>query len=131
MSKSVKGSYINLTDDAATIQQKIRSIPTATQAGGEMSPGLESLFTLAELFLTPNQHQQYLAEFKAGTLRFVDIKDTVAEAISQELKPLQAKRQELANQPEYIDQVMAEGAQKAGAIATKVVQEVKRKMGLA
>jgi len=33
MSKSVEGSYINLTDDLETIRKKIRSVPTATTAG--------------------------------------------------------------------------------------------------
>ena len=51
MSKSVEGSFINLTDDLETIRKKIRSVPTATQSGGEMSAGVKVLFTFVELFL--------------------------------------------------------------------------------
>src|SRR3990170_7159936 len=41
MSKTVVNSFINLTDSLEEIRKKIRSVPTATTAGGEMSPGLK------------------------------------------------------------------------------------------
>src|SRR3989344_4893984 len=51
MSKSVEGSYINLTDTMDMIRKKIRSIPTATTSGGSMTPGIKSLFAFAELYV--------------------------------------------------------------------------------
>ncbi len=129
MSKSVEGSYINLTDSQEQIQKKVRSIPTATKAGGQMSPGVKSLFALASLFL-PSQLDMLESQFKDGALQFGTMKDAVAEAIYAELADVREKRAELEKDPSYIEKVIQEGAAKASEIAARTVQEVKEKMGL-
>ena len=129
MSKSVEGSYINLTDPADVIIKKVRSIPTATTVGGEMSSGVKTLFTYARLYI-PQELPKYEEQYKNGTLKFVEIKDAVADAIYSDLKPLQEKRKELEANPDYVDKVIREGARKAKAIAHTTVKEVKEKMGL-
>lgn len=129
MSKSVAGSYINLTDTKDEILKKVRSVPTATTAGGEMSPGVSALFTFVEL-LAPSELASLQADFKNGSLQFSQLKEVVAEAIYQELKPLQARRAEIESDPRYVDTVITEGTQKAREIASETLQEVKELMGL-
>ncbi|OGK28574.1 tryptophan--tRNA ligase [Candidatus Roizmanbacteria bacterium RIFCSPLOWO2_12_FULL_40_12] len=129
MSKSVEGSYVNLTDSIDEVQKKIRSIPTATKAGGEMTGGVESLFVLGRLFVS--DISDYEKKFKDGSLQFSEMKDEVAAAISKELKPIQEKRKKIEKDPSYVDKVIKEGAEKARAIASQTVREVKEKMGLA
>ena len=129
MSKSVEGSYINLTDSAEEIKKKVRSIPTATTAGGEMSNGVKTLFAYAKLYI-PQDTQKYEQQFQSGTLKFVEIKDAIADAIYADLKPFQEKREQLEANPEYVNKVIKEGAEKARKIAQKTVDEVKQKMGL-
>lgn len=130
MSKTVVNSFINLTDSLEEIRKKIRSVPTASVAGGEMSHGLKSLFTFANLFL-PTVVNRYEEEFKNGTLQFVSLKDAIAEAIFAELKPFQERRIKIAEDTKYVDEVIADGAERARAIAHETVKEVKEKMGLA
>lgn len=129
MGKSIEGSYINLTDSLDEIRKKVRSIPTATSSGGEMTGGLKSLFTFAQLFI-PDQVENYKREFESGTLKFVTLKDAVAEAIYGELAPFQNKRSEIAANKAYVDRVIKEGAEKAKKIAGNTVREVREKMGL-
>src|SRR3989338_4806987 len=129
MSKTVEGSYINLTDSLDEIKKKIRSVPTATTYGGEMTPGVKTLFTFANLFI-PKDVERFKKEFDSGKLQFVQLKDTLAEAIYHELKPFQNKRKEIEANQQFVDKVIKEGAAKARAIASKTVKEVKEKMGL-
>lgn len=129
MSKSVEGSYINLTDSREEIQKKVRSIPTATAAGGEMGSGIKTLFTYAKLYI-PERVADYEEQFKNGTLKFVEIKDAIADAIYNDLKPMQEKRKQLESDPSYVDRVIKESAQKARQIAEATITEVKKKMGL-
>lgn len=129
MGKSVEGSYINLTDSADEIRKKVRSMPTATESGGEMSSGVKALFGFANLFI-PDTMEEYHDEFEAGTLRFSDMKDAVAAAIYEELRPLQEKRKELEADKPYLEKVMKDGADRAREIASQTVTEVKQKMGL-
>src|SRR5258708_2484554 len=58
MSKTVEGSFINLTDDLDTIRKKIAKVPTATTFGGEKSTGGKTLFKLLGL-VVPEQVEDY------------------------------------------------------------------------
>ncbi len=129
MSKSVEGSYINLMDDLETIRKKIAKVPTATEAGGKKGTGIEALFSLLNL-VSPQQVEEFDQAFSAGTLRFSDLKEYVAQSLFSELKPLQEKRKQLESNPEYIDQIITEGAKKARETASQTIREVKEKMGL-
>ncbi|MEK7633579.1 MAG: tryptophan--tRNA ligase [Patescibacteria group bacterium] len=129
MSKTVVNSFINLTDSLEEIKKKIRSVPTATTAGGEMSSGIKTLFTFLNLFL-PAVVNRYRQEFKNGTLQFVTLKDAIAEAIFAELKPFQERRAKIAEDTKYVDEVIRDGAERARKIAQQTVREVKEKMGL-
>ena len=129
MSKLVEGSFINLTDSFEEVQKKVRSMPTATVAGGEMNAGIKALFTLADIYLSESVGE-YKKKFEAGTLQFSDLKDSLAQAIFEKLKPIQNKRIELEANPEYIAQLIQEGARKAREIASQTVAEVKNAMGL-
>lgn len=129
MSKTVANSFINLTDSLEEIRKKIRSVPTATTAGGEMSPGIKTLFIFANLFI-PNEVEKYKKAFDNGSLKFVELKDAIAEAIYKELKPFQKKRSEIANNKNYINEVIINGAEKARKIAQETIKEVKEKIGL-
>lgn len=129
MSKTVEGSFITLADSLDEIRKKVRSIPTATEAGGEITRGLQVLFTFTELFL-PDKGTAFKKQFEAGNLQFVEVKDALADAIYTELQPFQEKRKELESNLEYIDKIISEGAEKARAIASETVREVRQKMGL-
>ncbi|OGK10168.1 tryptophan--tRNA ligase [Candidatus Roizmanbacteria bacterium RIFCSPHIGHO2_01_FULL_35_10] len=129
MSKSVEGSFINLTDDLETIRKKIRSIPTATAVGGEMNPGVKSLFAFASLYIS-SEVEKFKKDFEAGSLQFVTLKDAISEAIYKDLQPLQRQRKKIESDKNYVDKVIKEGAEKARKIASKTVKEVREKMGL-
>src|SRR3989338_1941452 len=50
MSKSVEGSFINLTDDLETIKSKIARVPTDEGKGSEIMGGVKTLMEFVELF---------------------------------------------------------------------------------
>ena len=50
--------------------------------------------------------------------------------MNEALGPLREKRLELAAKPEYIKEVLADGAARARVIARETMQEVSHKMGL-
>jgi tryptophanyl-tRNA synthetase len=130
MSKSVEGSYINLTDSLDEIRRKIRAVPTATVAGGPITGGIKTLFMLAEIFLPKNLYQEIKKKYHNQTLKFIELKDALAEAIYQELKPFQEKRKQIASDLSYVEKVINQGAQKSKAVAYETLKEVKEKMGL-
>lgn len=132
MSKSVEGSYINLVDDLETIKKKVAKIPTDSGKGKieDQTPGVQNLMTFVELFQGEDKKNELNELYESTGLRYGDVKAELAEAIYEVLKPLQEKRRELEANPEYVDRVIREGAEKAHQVAMKTVAEVREKMGL-
>lgn len=130
MSKSVEGSYINLTDDLETIKSKISRIPTDSGQGSEITGGVKSLFEFVELFQGKERRESLENLYKTSGVRYGDIKSELSEAIFEELKPIQEKRRELESNPEYVERVIKEGAEKARDVARQTIMEVRQKMGL-
>ena len=132
MSKS-KGekNYIALSDEPETIRKKIRSAVTDTQIKGEMSPGVKNLFTLLEAFTSNRKiYTDLLTSCTAGTLKYQDLKETLAEEIIKTLAPIQEKRANLEAHPEQLAEILAAGTEAARKVASATFQEVRAKTGL-
>jgi tryptophanyl-tRNA synthetase len=132
MSKSVEGSYINLTDDLKTIQRRLAGAPTDS-GKGEAVPdtgGVANLLKFVELFQGAERRREYEKLYLSDGIRYGDLKAELADAIYKELLPIQEKRKELEHKTSYVDEVIKNGAEKARKIAQETIMEVKEKMGL-
>lgn len=58
------------------------------------------------------------------------LKKTLTEALNEKLRPLRARRAELEKQPDYIKQILTEGARKAREIAERTLTEVRAAMNM-
>ena len=132
MSKSIEGSYINLTDDLNTIKDKIARVPTDSGKGVSVPKegGVKALFDLVGLFMGDERRDKYQNQYTKSGIKYSELKPELAEAIYKELGPIQKRREELVNDPKYVDGVILDGAKKARKIASKTVKEVKQKIGL-
>lgn len=132
MSKSVEGSYINLTDDLAMIRKKLAATPTDSGKGKAVpiSGGVANLLTFVELFQGTDKRAEYEKKYVGEGVRYQELKTGLAEAIYKELEPIRQKRKELEANPKYVEQVIRDGAARARQIAQKTIDEVKTKMGL-
>ena len=131
MSKSLgEGHVINIGDEAGVIEKKLARAVTDTGKEKKMSAGVQNLFALLEIFGEPGQYQFYLDAHKNGTIRYADLKINLAKIIAHHFAPYRERRKELEKQPEYIMRVASEGKEKARAVASETLREVKEKMGL-
>jgi tryptophanyl-tRNA synthetase len=132
MSKSVEGSYINLTDTLDEIKTKLASTPTDSGKGLKVPEegGVANLLTLVELFEGKEKKIKYEQSYTKDGIKYSQLKEELANTIYEELKPIQKRRKELEAKPEYIESVIREGAERARKIAGETLKEVKRKMGL-
>lgn len=133
MAKSIEGSYITLVDDLETIKKRLAAAPTDSgQIGGELpkTGGVANLFSLLKLFVDQNTYRKFEGDYKEKRIRYVEMKEVLAEAIYKELKPFQEKRNELLKKPDYIDLVIKEGIEKSRQMAEETMVEIRSKMGL-
>ena len=133
MSKTVEGSYINLTDSLEEIKKKIARTPTDSGKTGGAIPeigGVRSLYVLYKLLDRDKFEEDFEKPYKEGKIRYETIKNNLSEIIYKDLEPFQKRRAEIATDTKYIDEVIADGAARARKIARATVDEVKQKMGL-
>jgi len=130
MSKSVEGSYIQLADSKEQIANRLAKTPTDSGKGESVptSGGVANLLTFVELFRGVERRKQYEDEYVHNGIKYKSLKEELAEAIYEELKPIQERRKQLTEAD--VNRVIAEGAERARAIAAKTVAEVRQKMGL-
>jgi tryptophanyl-tRNA synthetase len=131
MSKSIPGSFVSLSDDEAEIRKKIgRAVTDVGPQTDEMSPGVANLFTLLKAFAAPEVVKHFEEQYAAGTLRYSELKPALAEAVVAELNPIRERRADLAADPERVWAALDHGARRAGAVAVRTMDEVRRIMGL-
>lgn len=132
MSKSIEGSFVNLTDNLETIKKRLASAPTDSGKGDKVptTGGVANLLQFVELFQGKSKRAEYEKLYQSSGIRYGDLKSKLAEAIFHELKPIQEKRKFFESHPEIVDKIIQEGSGKARAIAQQTLAEVKEKMGL-
>lgn len=132
MSKTVEGSYINLTDNLDTIKKKLAGAPTDFGKGKKVPKegGVTNLLTFVELFQGKEKRDEYERLYTTKGIQYRRLKEELAEAIFKEVEPIQKKRKVLEKDPSYIKRVLKDGAKKARKVASETLQEVKKAMGL-
>lgn len=134
MSKSDESdmSRINLTDDADTIANKIKRAKTdplplpSSKDELKERPEAENLLNIYAA-LADKDLDSVIAQF-AGQ-QFSGFKTALADLTVSELEPVNRKMRELLSDPAEIDRILAQGAARARAIATPVMDDVKKTIG--
>lgn len=131
MSKSIEGSYINLTDDLETIKKRVAAMPTDVGGPGEVptTGPVANFFQYLYLF-APDKVPFYKEKYQVGEIRYSEAKKVLSEAIFEMLKPIQEKRKYFEEHPEFVKKILNEGVEGARKIAVETLKEVKEKMGL-
>ncbi len=134
MSKSEPSDYsrINLTDDADTIAQKIRKAKTdpeplpSEEKGLEPRPEADNLVGIYAA-LSNTTKADVLREFGGG--QFSGFKVALVDLAVAKLGPIGSEMKKLTQDPAYIDSILAEGSQRASAIASETMKAVKDIVG--
>jgi tryptophanyl-tRNA synthetase len=132
MSKSVEGSYIQLTDGLETIKRRLASAPTDSGKGDKVPTegGVANLLKFVDLFEGKDKREKYEEMYVDSGIKYSELKEELANAIYEELKPIQERRKIYEEDSSLVDRILDEGAQKARKIASETLKEVKEKMGL-
>ena len=125
-------SRINLADDADTIARKIKKARTDPDPLPETEDGLAGRPEAANLVgiyaaLARTGTADVLAQF--GGAQFSVFKPALIELAVEELGPVGAEMRRLMDDKGHIDQVLADGAERASEIAAPIMRDVKKIVG--
>lgn len=129
MSKSDPKSCLFIDDEPSTIREKIKKAVTATDGSGK-SAGAENLLGLLAHFGSHANIEHFNDMQQTGTLKFSELKEALATDIAEHFAEFREKKRELLARPEYLAEVLGEGARKAREVAHETLREVKEKIGL-
>lgn len=131
MSKSLN-NHIEISATPQETRKRVMQMVTDPQRIYRHQPGRPEVCNVyrMEHFFAPKDLERVHFECTHATLGCVQNKEFLAEQINSYFAPFRERRQELAANPEYTDDVLAEGARRASVIARETIREVREKMGL-
>ena len=131
MSKSYS-NYIEIAASPEEISERVMTAVTDPARRYRSDPGhpeICNIYSLHKIF-TPSQSEEIASECRQASIGCVECKKMLAKNISSALEPFREKRAALASKPDYITEVLADGANRAEAIAKETIKEVKESMNL-
>ena len=131
MSKSYD-NHIEISASPQEISKRVMTAVTDPARRYRSDPGhpeVCNVFRLHNCF-TPDRVEEIASQCRSARIGCVDCKKILAESINSNLKPFRERRASLASKSGYVNQVLADGANRAEAIAEETIREVKEKIKL-
>jgi tryptophanyl-tRNA synthetase len=131
MAKS-SDNRIEISASPQEISKRVMTAVTDPARKYRSDPGHPEICNVFRLhsFFTPARVEEIAVECRGAGIGCVDCKKILAESISLNLEPFRERRASLASKPGYVNEVLADGANRAEAVAEETITEVRRKMRL-
>lgn len=131
MAKSEQGQHhaIGLLDDPKRIRKTIMRAVTDSQRQILFAPERPGLFNLLTIYqATSGQNQEEIEGHFSGK-GYGDLKKDLADLVIASLEPLQARYQEITEDPAYIDGLLQQSVEKLRPTVDDTMDRVRRAMG--
>jgi tryptophanyl-tRNA synthetase len=132
MSKSY-GNTILLSDPESEIRAKLKSMvtdPARIRRTDPGNPDICPVFDLHKVFSSEETQQRVREGCTTAGIGCIECKGWLADAVVQELAPIQQRRRHFEANPDEVDAILAEGSTRAAARAAVTMGQVRRAVGL-
>jgi tryptophanyl-tRNA synthetase len=134
MGKSLNNS-ISLSDDAKTVQKKVRGMFTDPNRVRADIPGKvegNPVFQYHDAFNPDTAEVEDLkARYLKGTVGDVEVKEKLTSCLNTFLDPIRERRAEIEKNKGYVEHVIYEGTMEMQDIAQETLAEMRKAMGIA
>jgi len=130
MSKSY-GNTIEIFEPEDSVRKKIMKIVTdSTPVEDPKDPDKCNVFALLKLVASPEELAEWEGKYRNGGMGYGQAKKRLAELMTDYFKPFRQKRTELENNIDYVKEVLANGAERAKAVARETLEKARQAVGL-
>jgi tryptophanyl-tRNA synthetase len=130
MSKSY-GNTIEMFEPKDSIRKKVMRIVTdSTPVAEPKDLDKCNVFALLKLVASPQEISEWENRYRSGGTGYSEAKKRLVELLIEYFEPFRQKRMELENNIDYVKKVLAGGAERAKAVASKTLVEVRKAVGL-
>ena len=134
MSKSENQlATLYLADTDELIRKKVMKAKTDSGPTSPNSPKpdyIENIFQLMRLVSSKDTIAAYENAYNGCTIRYGDMKNQLAEDMVKFIAPIREKSESIRSNPQYLNEIMEKGAEKARKSAADTMQLVRDAMGL-
>jgi tryptophanyl-tRNA synthetase len=132
MSKSLD-NHIELASTPEETQKRVMQMVTDPQRKRRDDPGdpdVCNVFSMHKIFSSAEEVTRIDAECRQAEIGCVDCKKLFAANLNTHLEPFRARRADVARDPDYVSDVLREGADRARFIAEGTMAEVRGAIGM-
>jgi tryptophanyl-tRNA synthetase len=130
MSKSYDNT-IELFEPANSLKKKVMRIVTdSTPVEDPKNPDTDNVFALLRLVAEPQEREHWRQRYTTGPMGYGEAKKRLHQLLEEMIAPLRNRYQQLENDPDYVEDVLNQGAQKARELANQTMQKVRQATGL-
>jgi len=133
MSKSLN-NYIGLLEDPKSIWKKLAPAKTDLRRKRREDPGVPddcNIFTSYHKYISTEEDIKWVIEgCTSARIGCLECKKKLAENMEKLFGPMRKKAEDLYKHPDYVHDVLTEGAKKAKKVAEPVIEETLSAMGL-
>jgi len=131
MSKSY-GNQIDIADGPDTIREKVRTMITDPKRIRRGDVGHPDECNVCDYYKTfaPDEAAEVAEKCRTAAWGCTDCKARLADILVEYLREPRQRRAELEADPQRLKAILADGAERAGAVADETLREVKRLTGL-
>ena len=130
MSKSY-GNILEIFGAEKTTRKKIMSIMTdSTPVEDPKDPSDSIILDLFGLVASDQQLEEMKDNFLQGGVGYGDFKKRLFEAFWEYFEPMRARRKEFCEDPQYIENILKEGATRAREVASATLKRARHSCGI-
>ena len=132
MSKSYDNA-IYLSDEPKVVEQKLRTMmtdPARVKRTDTGNPELSPVYQLHKVFSSKEEQAEVAQGCVTAGIGCIDCKKILIRNVFKVMEPIWAKRTELINNPDLLDDIAAKGTEKAKKVTEETMRLVREAMGL-
>jgi len=132
MSKSLN-NHIELASTSEETAARVKDMVTDPARMKRTDPGnpdICNVFSMHKIFSSAEEVEMVNKECRVAGIGCVDCKKRLAANLNKNLEPFRARRAELETKPDYVNDILNEGAKRARVIAQETMKEVREAMAL-
>jgi tryptophanyl-tRNA synthetase len=130
MSKSY-GNTIDIFMEEKALRKRVMGIVTdSTPLEAQKDPSGSTIVELYRLVAEPAQVEAMREEFRAGGVGYGHFKQRLFEALWEFFAPVRRRREALLAEPESVDAILRDGAERARLVAAGTMDRVRTAVGL-
>ncbi len=132
MSKSLNNHIEIAATEKETLERVMLMVtdPARIRRSDPGNPDVCNVFTMHKVFSSPEEIAMVNTECRRAGIGCVEDKQLMAKNMNTHLAPFRERREEIAQNPRRVFEILEDGARRARSIAEQTMQEVRKAVGL-